>query len=116
MTTINQGDIVLVPFPFTDYNGTKRRPAMVVSANWYNRTKSFCILVPITSSIPINLHSDEILIKGTDINYCGLAGDSLVKTEIISTIEKYLFFKRLGSATTTLMSKVITNLQKQFQD
>ena len=25
------GDVVLVPFPFTDQSGTKKRPAVVVS-------------------------------------------------------------------------------------
>jgi mRNA interferase MazF len=34
MTIYEQGDIVLVPFPFTDLTTVKKRPALVVSANW----------------------------------------------------------------------------------
>jgi mRNA interferase MazF len=29
----SSGDVVLVPFPFTDQSGAKKRPAVVVSGN-----------------------------------------------------------------------------------
>jgi mRNA interferase MazF len=33
------GDVVLVPFPFTDQSGTKKRPAVVVSSHGYNASR-----------------------------------------------------------------------------
>ena len=41
------GDVVLVPFPFTDQSGTKRRPAVIISLAGYNMSTaigaaSFC--------------------------------------------------------------------------
>ncbi len=30
MTGYNFGDLILVPFPFTDQSATKRRPAVIV--------------------------------------------------------------------------------------
>ena len=33
------GDVVLVPFPFTDQSGTKKRPAVVVSSLGYNTSR-----------------------------------------------------------------------------
>lgn len=46
----SQGDVVLVPFPFSDNTGTKLRPAMIVSNSKVNASTEI-ILVQITSTI-----------------------------------------------------------------
>ena len=43
------GDVVLVPFPFTDQSGTKRRPAVVVSLAGYNISRRDIVIMAITS-------------------------------------------------------------------
>jgi mRNA interferase MazF len=43
------GDIVLVPFPFTDQSGTKRRPAVVVSGRRYHTERPDLIIMAVTS-------------------------------------------------------------------
>lgn len=37
MTAYDFGDVLLVPFPFTDQTGVKQRPAVVVSSSRYQR-------------------------------------------------------------------------------
>jgi len=36
MTQYNRGDVILVPFPFSDQTTIKKRPAIIVSSNTYN--------------------------------------------------------------------------------
>lgn len=45
------GDVVLVPFPFTDQSGTKKRPAVVVSSRGYNCERRDMVIMAITSQI-----------------------------------------------------------------
>jgi mRNA interferase MazF len=42
------GDVVLVPFPFTNQVTTNQRPAVIVSAAAYNRTKPDVVVMAIT--------------------------------------------------------------------
>jgi len=44
MTTYRQGDVLLVPYPFTDQSGSKQRPAVVLS-----------LVKPILSSFDVRL-------------------------------------------------------------
>ena len=45
------GDAVLVPFPFTDQAGIKRRPAVVISSQPYNAHRRDIIIMAITSQV-----------------------------------------------------------------
>ena len=44
----NQGDIVVVKFPFTDGSEFKKRPALIISNSTVNKTEDY-LLVQITS-------------------------------------------------------------------
>ena len=44
------GDVVLVPFPFTDQSGTKNRPAVVVSSHGHNASRRDIVIMAIRSS------------------------------------------------------------------
>ena len=43
--------MVLVPFPFTDQSGTKKRPAVVVSSASYNAGRRDIVIMAITSLV-----------------------------------------------------------------
>ena len=49
MTSFEFGDVVLVPFPFTDQSTTKKRPAIVVSSQTYNSERPDVIIMAVTS-------------------------------------------------------------------
>ena len=45
-----QGDILLVPVPFTDLSSQKQRPVVVISNNRYNHNHQDVIVVAMTSN------------------------------------------------------------------
>ena len=52
MTGYEFGEIVLVPFPFTDQSATKHRPAVVISSTAYHRAHPDLIIMAVTSQQP----------------------------------------------------------------
>ena len=45
-----QGDIVLLPVPFTDLSSRKRRPVIVISGDAYHHSTTDMIVVAMTSN------------------------------------------------------------------
>lgn len=45
------GDIVLVPFPFTDQTGLKKRPAVDVSSDAYHRKRIDVVVMALSSQV-----------------------------------------------------------------
>jgi mRNA interferase MazF len=103
---MKKGDIVLIPFPFTDLSGNKNRPAVVLSGNKYD------IIVAFVST---NLNwSDEtdIALKANPEN--GLKKDSLIKLSKIATLEKSLILGLLGNIDANTMDAINQNLLRIF--
>ena len=50
-TAYSFGDVVPVPFPFTDQTASKKRPAVVVSADAYHQRRPDVIVMAVTSQI-----------------------------------------------------------------
>lgn len=92
MTRFEFGDVVLVPFPFTDQTATKKRPAVVVSSPRYNAERPDLIVMAVTSQVRAENRFDIVL---ADWQRANLLKPSVVKP-IIATIEKGLVIKSLG--------------------
>jgi mRNA interferase MazF len=87
------GDIVLVPFPFTDQSTTKRRPAVVVSSAAYQRERPDLILMAVTSQIRPAAGLGELTVR--DWQAAGLLKPSAIKP-VLTTVERGLVIRRLG--------------------
>ncbi len=94
MTTYKFGDVMLVPFPFTDQSTSKKRPAIVISSENYNRCKPDLILIAVTSNVRQDLQFGEIFID--EWSAAGLIKPSIVKP-IITTTENSLIIRKLGT-------------------
>lgn len=93
MTDYKFGDVILVPFPFTDQSDAKKRPAIVVSSQEYNKKLPDLILMAVTSQIKPASSFGEITI--TQWKQSGLVKPSITKP-IFTTIEKGLVLRKLG--------------------
>ena len=51
MMSFEFGDVVLVPFPFTNQAASKKRPAVVVSSHAYNTARLDVVVMAITSQV-----------------------------------------------------------------
>jgi len=92
-TTFEFGDIILVPFPFTDQTATKRRPAVVVSRPSFHDRRPDLILMAITSQVRSPTLPGEALLS--DWQAAGLLKPSVAKP-VLMTIQKTLVLRRLG--------------------
>ncbi len=87
------GDVVLVPFPFTNQMTSKQRPAVIVSQRAYARSRPDVVLMAITSQIRSSLGFADTLL--TDWQSANLLKPSVVKP-VLATLEQGLVIKQLG--------------------
>lgn len=103
---MNQGDICLVSFPFTDGTGAKLRPVLVVSTDAFNDGADI-IVVPISSQPtpgdPLTIHIDEAsaYFAATGL-HCALS----IKWTKLMTIAKTVVRRRLGAIPEDVMAQV----------
>ncbi len=93
MTRCEFGDVVLVPFPFTDQSASKKRPAVVISSPAYNAQRPDLIIMAITSVLHATAHVGEVVVSQWQA--AGLLKPSAIKP-VITTIEKNLVIKVMG--------------------
>ncbi|MCT7955487.1 type II toxin-antitoxin system PemK/MazF family toxin [Laspinema palackyanum] len=93
MMTYNFGEVVLVPFPFTDLFNKKKRPAVIISSNSYNAQYPDIIIMAITSQLKTSTQLGEVMI--TSWQNAGLLKPSMIKP-VVATVEKGLILRKLG--------------------
>ena len=89
------GDVVLVPFPFTDQttSKSKKRPAVVVSSSDYQLHRSDLILIAVTSQLRSSPFYGELVIH--DWANAGLVKPSVIKP-VIATLHARLVLAKRG--------------------
>ena len=101
-----RGDIVVVPFPYSDRLAEKRRPALVVSADKFNDHSGFLWVVMITSKLQRPL-SEDIAFDHTRV---GLSKASIIRIAKIATIEAERVVRVAGH----IDKKTLTLVQKSM--
>ena len=84
-------DVVVVPFPFTERPGGKRRPALVLSKRGFNR-RGHTVLAMITSASHHTWPGDCAL---TELGAAGLRVASMVRPKLF-TLDNRLLIRKVG--------------------
>ena len=79
-----QKEIILIPYPFSNLEEKKVRPALVISNNLFNKKSKDCLLVPLTSVIKKEPYS--IIIKQENLTVGNLIKVSRIKADKIFSI------------------------------
>lgn len=103
---MKKGDIILVPFPFTDLTNVKIRPAIILATKFDDITICF-----ITSMIRLK-DDDDIFVERSNLN--GLKLDSIIKINKIATIDKLLIEGKIGVLENHYIYKINERLIKYF--
>jgi mRNA interferase MazF len=90
--TFEAGDVIIVPFPFTDRATTKRRPALVLSSAAFNADTGHVIAAMITSAKQSAWASDVAI---TDLSAAGLSVPCVVRMKLF-TLEVGLVVRKSG--------------------
>ena len=114
-TSFSQGDVVLVPFPFTDLSAIKQRPALVLSPDRSNKVRPDLVVAAITSQIPTTPGDDEVLLSGNELKETGLPKRSIVKLSKIFTIHQGLIRKKIGHVSDSTRAEILEKLMQSLR-
>ncbi len=101
------GDIVLVPFPFTNQLGSKQRPAVVVSRGTYNASTPDIVIMAIASQLRSDAKLGEMRVSHWSA--AGLLKPSAIKP-VFATIEQSLVIRKLGVLSAADQSTLVAGL------
>jgi len=110
MTGYEFGDVVLVPFPFTDHTTTKHRPAVIISSRTYHEHRPDVILMAITSQLKPPSALGDLPVSAWQ--EAGLLKPSVIKP-VMTTVDARLVIKKLGrlsAADCTTLKQVLREL------
>lgn len=99
-----KGDVVVVPFPFSDLSQSKRRPALVLAA----LTGNDVILCQITSKAVRDVYALDLTEK--DFTTGNLQQDSNIRPNRVFTADSKIILHRAGVLKTEKLQEVVTKL------
>ncbi|MGZ3946176.1 MAG: type II toxin-antitoxin system PemK/MazF family toxin [Mucilaginibacter sp.] len=99
-----KGDVVVIPFPFSDLSGTKKRPALVLA----DLPGDDILLCQITSQNTKNQFALALTLSDFSTGSLPLASN--IRPTRIFTADKNIIIRKSGTIKTAVMQKVINLL------
>ncbi len=103
-TALEPGEVVLVPFRFTDLSEVKRRPVLVLSSRRHNSSSPDFVCCGMTSNLANRRNS--VVIDPTEMSEGSIPLRSRIKFDKVFTLEKSLVVKALGKVSQQKLAAV----------
>jgi len=100
----DQGDIVLIPIPFTDLTSQKRRPVIIISNNFYHRKTHDVVVVAMTSNP--NAGDYSFTITSSDLIQGALNRPGQVRVDKIYTLSQSIIAKTFGQVNANVLNEI----------
>jgi mRNA interferase MazF len=114
MTAYKVGDIALLPFPFTDLQTLKQRPALVLAWVESKHLSPLAVVAMITGKVDSEKLLGDYLLK--DWESAGLLKPSKLRLGKLVSVEEPLLKKRLGTLTKADQDGVRREFWRVFSD
>ncbi len=109
LTIYSAGDVLYTTVQFTDGEGEKQRPILVVSTESYNKRMDHVIFCPITTTkVPLATYHAMDYAQGS------LPAPSNVVVDTVFTVKQAKISKKLGRASAVLMAKVLRDVHNNI--
>lgn len=102
--------IVVVPFPFTDKETAKKRPALVISNIEHQKETNHITLLMITSAKNSSWDSDYLI---SSLEKTGLTSSSIVRQKLF-TIDSRLVIKSAGELSLKDKKEILKKLSRHL--
>ena len=106
------GDVVVVPFPYSDQSAGKLRPALVVSNETYNSSSLDVVLCGMTSNLADS--SFSVFVGPQDMEAGKLITPSRVKVGRLLAVDKSIIRKRVGRVNARVFAHVMREFEAIF--
>jgi len=99
-----QGEILVVPFPFSDLSSIKQRPVLVLSKKEDNLSSNEVITCGITSNLKDKKYAVQV--RNEDLQRGSIPKKSMIKTNKLFTIDKKIVIKSVARINVQKWSEV----------
>ena len=104
----NQGDIVLVPIPFSDLSSNKKRPVIIISNDSYNSKTDDVLVAAITSNLEVKDYT--IFISNEDLSAGELKVDCIIRIDKLYSLSQNIIVTKLGTAKNYIIKSITDKL------
>lgn len=108
------GDLVLIKFPFSDLETSKKRPGLVLAKIDFSTRMQLLIVAMITSKLDVIKLKGDVKLKSWQ--EVGLLHPSIVRLSKIATLEAEVIEKKIGAIANEDLKKVQDNFKSIFKE